>query len=528
VTILICFSLSSSVENSQNLGWVKCADKAGDECKFYGHKLLRFGENGNYIYKVGSNKVKCDADYFRPDKIDTKTNTCDFYNGDIVWRQCASDGMRCEFTGTKFFRYGGGANHNGVGYVFRQLTDGALCSSSVFNDPNVGTNKFCYYGEEFDPSKFYWKVCAYQDGTCKFNGNQIVRYGSNHGWNYFYAKDTTTCNHMSLGDPLSGVYKRCEYQAINEDSCPNDAFLNGKQCVSKCPEGTLVSLDNKTCLSKCESNQVYFSGTQKCVQECPNGYYIKGQECIQCEAGTYTSLDQSSCLSKCPQDQFLIKAAKRCYGYCPSQYKVIVNTNECIFDCTEANLSVTADSNYCADPCPDGQFKYGAECFYECPFGFFINKKDCVVSCPEGSFRSADNRACLTECREGEFASRVDKKCYSRCPTDQFGSGKECVSTCPTGTFKSFDGLLCLEKCPKEHFAYKPNASCYSNCPGNTYVSESECVDACPAGTVLSADRRNCLTACPKNQYLVAAYNSCFYSCPYNQVANSNTCTLQK
>lgn len=526
ITILFCYNLSSLLNISQESSdWVTCAETEGEECKFFGKRLLRYGSAGNYIYKVGVNKVKCEASYFRPDTITNTKNTCSFFRHDILWRQCATEGNRCEFEGTKLFRYGGGTLPNGGGYVFRSVTDGILCSQSVFKDPAPGANKSCYIGEIFDSSKFAWKFCGNQNQSCKFKGSQVVRYGVNDSWVYFISRDFTPCNDSILGDPIWGFAKRCEYQAIDEESCPDKSFLNGKICVSKCPDNLFISLDNKTCLSKCDQGQVFFSGTQKCVDECPNGYYIKGQECIKCPSGTYTSIDQSSCLSECPPDQFLIKAANKCYGFCPNQYKVIVNTNECIFDCSEEKLLVTADAHYCANPCPEGQFKVGAECFYECPVGYYRNKQECVNKCPEGTFRSADKRECVTECRAGELASKIDQLCYSRCPADQYAYGKECIVACPKDTLKSYDNYECLETCPKDHFPHKETGKCYSNCPGQTYVFENSCVNSCPTGTVLSADFRNCLSSCPKNQYLVASHKKCFYACPYDQVAKGQVCT---
>lgn len=531
ITILFCYSLSSILNISQaDSDWITCAQKEEEECTFYGHRLLRFGSEGNYIYKVGANKVKCEASYFKPDTIfndkTTAKHTCSFFKHEILWKQCAKEGNRCEFEGTKFFRYGGGTDDNGDGYIFRTQSDGVLCSNSVFGDPKKRVDKSCYIGEIFDASKFVWKFCGNQDRICNLKGSQeVVRYGFNESWVYFIAKNSIACNDSILGDPIRGPKKICEYQAIDEDSCPDKSFLNGKLCVSKCPDNLLISLDNKTCLSKCEQGQVFFSGTQKCVDECPNGYFIKGQECIICQPGTYTSIDQSSCLSECPPDEFLIKAAKKCYGFCPNQYKVIVNTNECIFDCSESKLLVTADAHYCANPCPDGQFKVGAECFYECPIGHYRNKQECVNTCPEGSFRSADNRECVTECRAGELASKIDQICYSRCPADQYAYGRECVTGCPKDTFKSYDNYECLETCPKDHFSHKETGKCYSNCPVQTYVFENSCVNNCPTGTVLSADKRNCLSSCPKNQFLIASQKSCYYSCPYSLTVKGQACT---
>ncbi|MGZ3579486.1 MAG: InlB B-repeat-containing protein, partial [Syntrophales bacterium] len=55
------------------------------------------------------------------------------------WVFCADEGQLCSFTGTKNVAYGA----NGV-YVFKTLTDGTMCTNSVFGDPLYGVVKQCY------------------------------------------------------------------------------------------------------------------------------------------------------------------------------------------------------------------------------------------------------------------------------------------------------------------------------------------------------------------------------------------------
>jgi len=55
------------------------------------------------------------------------------------WVFCANENQLCSFTGTKNVRYGA----NGV-YVSKTLTDGTMCSNSVFGDPLIGVVKECY------------------------------------------------------------------------------------------------------------------------------------------------------------------------------------------------------------------------------------------------------------------------------------------------------------------------------------------------------------------------------------------------
>jgi hypothetical protein len=57
----------------------------------------------------------------------------------LSWVFCADEDQLCSFTGTRSVRYGA----NGV-YVFKTLTNGTMCTNSVFGDPLVGVEKQCY------------------------------------------------------------------------------------------------------------------------------------------------------------------------------------------------------------------------------------------------------------------------------------------------------------------------------------------------------------------------------------------------
>ncbi len=55
------------------------------------------------------------------------------------WSFCANEGQLCIFAGTQNVRYGA----NGV-YVFKAVTNGTMCSNSVFGDPLTGVAKQCH------------------------------------------------------------------------------------------------------------------------------------------------------------------------------------------------------------------------------------------------------------------------------------------------------------------------------------------------------------------------------------------------
>ena len=55
------------------------------------------------------------------------------------WTFCATEGARCEFTGTQQVRYGA----NGQFTLPRTFTDGVACENAVFGDPVSGVVKQC-------------------------------------------------------------------------------------------------------------------------------------------------------------------------------------------------------------------------------------------------------------------------------------------------------------------------------------------------------------------------------------------------
>ncbi len=507
ITMMICLSVSPQIINtSQNSNWEQCAAKQGDTCRFVGNKIIKFGDNQRFVMRISRESLRCETSSFGSDPKPNQPKSCQFYNGTVAWKPCSSESAKCEFTGTKFVKYGSDWN-------IKIFTNGTDCITGVN----------CYTGEDFIPSDFYWKECAREHGSCKFNGTQVVRYGLGDNWVYFVATNSTICANQLLGDPLFGTVKVCQYQTINEDSCPNDAFLYGKQCVSKCPEGTSPT-DDKKCRFTCPETKVLLTGTKSCLEECPNGYYVKKGECFPCGEGTYTSLDQSSCVSKCPDKQFYIKSAKRCYAYCPSLYKTILGTNECVYDCARNNLLLTADRRYCSDTCLEGQYKLGSECLFDCPYGLLRNARECVATCPEGSYKSADKRSCVSECREGSFLLKAVKQCLSTCPLNYLVSGNECVATCPEGSYKSADKRSCVSQCRDGNFLLKADQQCYTTCPLKYLVSENECVATCPEGSYKSADNRSCVSECRDGNFLLKADQQCYTTCPLNYLVSGNEC----
>jgi len=56
-----------------------------------------------------------------------------------------------------------------------------------------------------------WVKCADENGYCSFSGSKQVRYGKNSSWAYGTYTNGVSCNNATFGDPLSNVFKECQY-----------------------------------------------------------------------------------------------------------------------------------------------------------------------------------------------------------------------------------------------------------------------------------------------------------------------------
>jgi hypothetical protein len=526
MTLLLSLSLIYAQPSATN-PWVKCAD--GDvkrnTCKPGGYKLIRYGSGeGDYFYNMTGNDLECEARVFRTTVDATKKRICETYEIIFHWVPCGKVGEICKFSGNRFVRYGGNGN-----FLHSLRENEVACNSEALGEPDKGfASKQCFYSEEFDQSKFTFNKCSDQNGECKFKGTQVVRYGVDKNWSYYLFTEKTKCDDLVFADSLIGRSKRCEYQSINEDSCPGGQFLNGKQCVTICSGFT--SIDNKICYEKCPEEQVFQTKTTKCQATCNQNHFSKGQECFPCQAGTFPAVDIKSCVFKCPNNQFLILDILKCYPYCPNNYKILLERFECALECADYSLLTSADGALCVSQCPEGQVQHGNSCFYDCPIWLVKNGEKCVESCPEGTFLSFDERFCLTQCQNPFWKSLSDRKCVWSCPHNTYSNSnagaRDCVKSCPDNLFTSFDNSSCLNNCPSGQFTHSSGKSCYSSCPLNLNISDNQCVDTCPPNTVLAIDGRNCIkNSCPNGQVLIELpVRRCILDCPFNYINEKNVC----
>jgi hypothetical protein len=146
------------------------------------------------------------------------------------WSFCATEGARCEFTGTEQVRYGA----NGQFLLPRTFTDGVDCGNAAFGiDPAPGVVKECQVTGQAEikdeaataaaignptqlqvniPPESAWSFCATEGARCEFTGIKQVRYGAN---GQFLLPRTFTdgvdCGNAAFGiDPAPGVVKECQ------------------------------------------------------------------------------------------------------------------------------------------------------------------------------------------------------------------------------------------------------------------------------------------------------------------------------
>ena len=118
--------------------WTVCAAE-GSVCPFTGTQEVRYGANGSYFYRTLSDGTACNNDVFG-DPIFGVAKECALSTAPPAtdWTVCAAEGSVCPFAGTQEVRYGANGS-----YFYRTLSDGTACNNSVFGDPISGVAKEC-------------------------------------------------------------------------------------------------------------------------------------------------------------------------------------------------------------------------------------------------------------------------------------------------------------------------------------------------------------------------------------------------
>jgi hypothetical protein len=108
----------------------------GQICSFSGTREVRYGANGSFSYGMASRGIACENTGFG-DPASGQVKSC--YTGLRGFNYCAKEGSNCSFSGTKTVAFGARGK-----FAYKQSTNGAACSNSVFGDPISGVAKSCY------------------------------------------------------------------------------------------------------------------------------------------------------------------------------------------------------------------------------------------------------------------------------------------------------------------------------------------------------------------------------------------------
>ncbi|MEV6598595.1 family 43 glycosylhydrolase [Actinoplanes sp. NPDC051346] len=187
-------------------GHSQCAAEGGN-CAFTGPKLVAYGANGAFVFRLATNGTACTSAAFGRDPISGQTKAC--YTTTAAapagnWQQCAAEGGTCTVNGPQTVFYG-----TSGAYYARQINGSVTCSATNFGGaPIAGATNACYT-QTGGPVGF-GTACAGESGTCSFSGFRTVAYGAAGRYVYKSFTDAAPCNPSSFGlDPIFGVVKSC-------------------------------------------------------------------------------------------------------------------------------------------------------------------------------------------------------------------------------------------------------------------------------------------------------------------------------
>lgn len=140
-------SQTASAEDAKT--YTQCA-KEWSTCSFTGTRVVRYGDEGHYVFKTLTNGTPCRNDAFGSDPHPTFAKTCSLESVTTTtpaptpapapttsktYLLCAKEWATCSFTGTKVVRYGDEGH-----FVFKTLSNGTACRNDAFGgDPHVGS-----------------------------------------------------------------------------------------------------------------------------------------------------------------------------------------------------------------------------------------------------------------------------------------------------------------------------------------------------------------------------------------------------
>lgn len=198
--------------------WVLCASD-GDICNFNGEQKVRFGANGDYFTGFFTDSVLCSKSAFGdPLPGSQKACYYEIDPTAADWSFCADQDDICSFSGTKLVRYGAQraysyrvahANVSCTDFEFGDPIKSAIKSCEV-KDVG-GDDTYSMYPINDDDEQ--WVYCSPNGFECHFSGTKQVRYILGDEYVEISATDSVFCSEASFpADPVVHAKKKehCE------------------------------------------------------------------------------------------------------------------------------------------------------------------------------------------------------------------------------------------------------------------------------------------------------------------------------
>lgn len=132
---------SLALETPLPSAWTPCASEDAT-CTVTGTRLVRYGADGNFVYRSVTGSVRCSNAVFDDPHpgVDKACSVADDGAPADPWIACAAEDQQCAFSGKRRVRYGANGS-----FAYRTSTGPVQCSNAVFGDPLPGVDKSCSY-----------------------------------------------------------------------------------------------------------------------------------------------------------------------------------------------------------------------------------------------------------------------------------------------------------------------------------------------------------------------------------------------
>ncbi|KAL4462134.1 hypothetical protein ABPG72_011600 [Tetrahymena utriculariae] len=319
-------------------------------------------------------------------------------------------------------------------------------------------------------------------------------------------------------------------------SCISSLLLQNNQCVSKCDDGSYVSLDlacikcDEKCTS-CTSKDICQSCSQysllqdnSCVLKCDQGYYDSDTKCLECDKNCFTCSGSSTNCTSCSLGQYLQNST--CQLACKDGY--YAQDSICV-QCYLLCATCSSISTNCTS-CKSGLFLQNNQCVKTCGKGYYVSDNSCL-QCNQSCGTCAQSDAnCLT-CKQDLF--QQDNKCLDECDTGYYNDDKYCFKcdpSCLTCSGPSQNNCLRCKKGLEQKKIDDQNFLCFScdqSCSKCNGPLNSNCI-SCISGLVFQPTLKLC-AQCEEGQFFNSSTNrcdDCFQDCLTCFGKSNNQCLI--